>query len=324
MIDKAGKRFRKVSILTVVAVYFLILVGGIVRSTGAGMGCPDWPKCFGQWVPPTDVSELPANYQEIYADRGYHSTEFNPVKTWIEYGNRLVGVTIGFLIFLTLIFSLPYRKTDPTVFYISLISFILVGFQGWLGSKVVATNLMPLMISIHMIVALIIAGLLLYAVARSQKGAFSSDRYSSRRAVYLLIWSSIVISLAQIVIGIQVREGIDAVAASLGATRREFWIENLGVAFPIHRSFSLVVALINILLIMKIRVIPDGLLNTFGKWLALGLMLEIASGVAMAYFGIPPYLQPVHLLLSTVMFGLQFLILLKYYYSTTVKTSVVW
>ena len=323
MNDQA-RRFRTVSIITVIAVYFLILVGGIVRSTGAGMGCPDWPKCFGQWVPPTSVNDLPANYQEIYADRGYDSTEFNPVKTWIEYGNRLVGVTIGFLIFLTLIYSLPYLKKDPAVFYISLISFILVGFQGWLGSKVVATNLMPVMISIHMIVALVIAGLLLYAVARSQKHSFSASQYSSQSVVYLLIWGTILVSLVQIVIGIQVREGIDAVAASLGAAKREFWIDNLGTEFPVHRSFSLLVALVNILLIMKIRTLPDNLLNSFGKWLAIVILLEIATGVAMAYFGIPPYLQPVHLLLSSVIFGLQFLILLKYYYATSVKTRIAW
>src|SRR5688572_21164387 len=121
------RTFYKLSLSTLVAVYLLIMVGGIVRSTGAGMGCPDWPKCFGQWTPPTSVDELPSNYKEVYADYRYKKNQrfakyldalgfeqeaiiilkdksiyaeqdFNPVKSWIEYFNRIVGVIIGFLI----------------------------------------------------------------------------------------------------------------------------------------------------------------------------------------------------------------------------------
>src|SRR6478752_3804607 len=124
---EARKRFQKFGFITLVAVYFLILVGGIVRSTGSGMGCPDWPKCFGSWTPPTSIEQLPPNYKENYSayrDKknqkfarylrliGMNSTadqllsnksvleeaDFNPVKTRIEYINRLVGVSIGFFI----------------------------------------------------------------------------------------------------------------------------------------------------------------------------------------------------------------------------------
>jgi cytochrome c oxidase assembly protein subunit 15 len=62
---------------------------------------------------------------------GYANTDFNVVKTWTEYLNRLTGMTIGFLIFLTLWFSRAYLKTDKAVFYLSLAVFLLVGFQGW-------------------------------------------------------------------------------------------------------------------------------------------------------------------------------------------------
>jgi cytochrome c oxidase assembly protein subunit 15 len=138
-----GKVFRKLGFWTIGAIYFLILVGGIVRATGSGMGCPDWPKCFGTWVPPTDISQLPSNYKEIYGEKLKGEVEFNVTKTWIEYINRLVGVAIGFLVFGTFVSSfISFRKKDKTIVFLSLLATILVAFEGWLGSKVVVAAIL--------------------------------------------------------------------------------------------------------------------------------------------------------------------------------------
>ena len=183
------RSFRRLTRSTLVAVYILILVGGVVRSTGSGMGCPDWPKCFGRWIPPSSVSELPSNYKEVYAayrqkknirfakylstfgmkETGerilndpnvLHENDFNPTKTWIEYINRVIGVIIGFLIFAVLLVSWKFRKTQANITIIAAIAFLLVGIQGWIGSFVVSTNLTPWTITVHMFLALVIVAVI--------------------------------------------------------------------------------------------------------------------------------------------------------------------
>jgi len=183
--------FRRWCILTIISVYLLIFIGGIVRSTGSGMGCPDWPKCFGTWIPPSSKEELPKDYKEIYSNKRklknqkvsnylkklgfadlslkilndpsvYNEEIFNPTKTIIEYLNRVIGVLIGFFIFITFIFSFSFWKSDKIIPLLCFASLIFVGFQGWLGSIVVSTNLLPGLITIHMLVALLIVFLLIF------------------------------------------------------------------------------------------------------------------------------------------------------------------
>lgn len=337
MQQKLKRFFPRISLITISAVYLLILVGGIVRSTGAGMGCPDWPKCFGQYIPPTSVDELPLDYKEEYSQMRLAKNvrlsrllnllgmtelahkitndqsvleegDFNATKTWIEYLNRLLGAIIGLLILATVVSSVPYLKSKPIVFWISFLSFVLVGIQGWVGSIVVSTNLLPGMITFHMLLALVIVAILIYAYQSSQdRSDFfgSSDEMAALRNILLV---SMVLYLAQVAIGTQVRESVDQVAIALGQNARAQWVEELGLTFYIHRSYSLVILTLHLYMayVMIQTVGLRGKDLSLIKTIVVLIGLEILSGALMAYFAIPAILQPIHLLVASLIFGLQF------------------
>jgi len=319
MIDlQAAARFRRLGTLTIFAVYFVILVGGIVRASGAGMGCPDWPTCFGQWVPPTDESQLPANYHEIYAARGYENTTFNPVKTWTEYTNRLVGVTIGFLIFLTAWSSRIYLKTDKATFMLAISAFFLVGFQGWLGSAVVASNLKPFMITLHMLLALFIVALLIYAISRSQANLLATldaDWVSERFILVLKI--AMGLTLTQIAMGTQVREAVDFIAHEHSYIDRQYWRDSFPIVFYIHRSFSSIILFTNLWLAWTTykSTAHNDLLRKVAYALVGLIVTAILAGVSLDRLGFPAIAQPVHLLMANLIFGAQFFLFICLHYA---------
>lgn len=126
-------------------------------------------------------------------------------------------------------------------------------------------------------------------------------------------WIGLVIlllSLLQILLGTQVREAMDEVIKVLGYKARLEWISELGVIFYVHRSFSLIVVAVNLFWYYKI--LKDGsLLITVRRlviWSFLIILAEVLTGVLMAYFGVPPYAQPLHLTFAIGLIGLQFVI----------------
>lgn len=350
-----GKRFRFWSVLTVISIYLLILVGGIVRATGSGMGCPDWPKCFGQWVPPTEASQLPADYKQVYtaqrvaknqklartlASLGfkqvagnifdhptqYIETDFNATKTWIEYVNRLLGALIGIFVFVTAVVAWPYWQRDRPVFWLAVASWLLTGFQGWLGSLVVSTNLLPVMVTIHMGLALFIVALLLYAAHRARWGSVEQElshqleletlggqddeEVAVATGLRWLLWGALLLTFGQIIIGTQVREEIDQIAAVAGYAQRATWIDKLGSVFESHRTLSAIVVLVNVYVGYQLwqMAVPTLRRLVMATWMVLGL--EMVAGITLAYFALPAFVQPIHLTLATMLFGTQFLTLL--------------
>jgi heme a synthase len=306
--------FRKLGIATIIIVYLLVLAGGIVRSTGSGMGCPDWPKCFGMLIPPTDASQLPSNYQQIYAEKLHGEVEFNVTKTWIEYVNRLLGALTGLFVFATFIASIfSYWKKDRTVVYLSFLSVLLIGANGALGKYVVDSFLKPGIVTLHMMLAVLVIFVLLYAIARAWSEVIAIERVGEKSFLNKLLILILVLSTSQVLLGTQVREAIDKVIANpIFGYNRETWIEQMGLSFYIHRSFSLLILGLHIYLIWQLRknISQKGIVYQFNQALVSIVIIEILSGVIMAYFAIPAYIQPIHLTLAIVSLGIQFVILL--------------
>ena len=333
--------FRKTSMVALVAVYLLILVGGIVRSTGSGMGCPDWPKCFGMWIPPTDEAQLADTYKQDFVEYrknknirfasyldvlGFNNkaqevrndqsilaeTEFNVSKTWTEYVNRLVGAIIGLLIIVNFIASWKFLKKEKSIFIWSLLLVVIVIFQGWIGSVVVSTNLLPWMVTVHMLLAILIVAILIYLVFRVRNSSQQNAKIPQKQLLNTIMIISGILIILQILLGTQVREAIDEVAMSMNFENRNSWVSLTGISFIIHRSLSILLILSQIgvfYILYRNGQLKTGLSNYTGIILGI-IALEVLLGVIMSYFGIPPFAQPLHLLFAVIIFGLQFLVIL--------------
>jgi cytochrome c oxidase assembly protein subunit 15 len=337
-------RFQKINLATIVLLFILILAGGVVRSTGSGMGCPDWPKCFGRYIPPTNSSKLPKDYKQKYAAGrlaknqrfaktldlfGYSDLakriredksilmpeEFNAAKTWTEYINRLIGVASGIFLVLTAIFAFSYSDENKWIPFLGILNVILVGIQGWLGSIVVSTNLVAWIVTVHMLLALVIlaVSILTYQLARVSE----RPRLNVNMVTHMVTLLALLISVVQIAFGSEVREKIDAVAGHLQGGYREDWISNAGAIFTQHRDVAILVLAANVVLYALVR-------RTFSRhsiqqqimsFVFLMIMLQIVTGILLSYWALPPIAQAAHVLLATLVFSAQFYLMMNLYRS---------
>ena len=320
-----SKRYIRFNWITLILIYLVVVAGSFVRITGSGMGCPDWPKCFGQWVPPTQVEQLPDNYKEIFLEKrskkltkfcrflnsiGMQSTadriladptvmneeNFNAQKTWTEYINRLFGFLAGNAMLVGFLWGLRYYRKSKLVWLMGL-NLILMGIEAWFGSIVVASNLVPWTITIHMFLALVIIWIQLYLLRRISKR--QSNPIPLKRMVRVLAAVVLLITFYQMFLGTQVREYIDELTKQ-GIGRNE-WTDRLGWTFLIHRSFSwLVLILLTIMLYLNEK--TDR--YTIIRWAYVILAIELISGVLLAYADMPGLVQTSHLIFASVLFGI--------------------
>lgn len=286
--------FIKFSKIVLVSVFLVISAGAVVRMTQSGMGCPDWPTCFGRWIPPTDVSQLPTDYEKYLKQQDIDHT-FNVFHTWTEYINRLLGALLGLLLAIQFFCSFKFWNKNRKIVWLCLITLLLTAFQAWLGKKVVDANLATVKITIHMLVALLIAALSFTIVHFLQPLVKIKNNK-------IRIWSFIALVLLtiQIVLGTQVRQQVDIISKDFKYEFREYWISKLDYMFYIHRSFSVLIAALCLFLFIQYK--KAGLISLNIKLTLFCLVVEIFLGIIMTYWNIPAIAQPLHLLFSTILF----------------------
>ena len=325
--------FKSFSKITILSIFLIIVAGSLVRMTGSGMGCPDWPKCFGYLIPPTSVDQLEWGKEKeffegqmiIYdqqlwsANSNFISSEvynkenwvlytkhdyavFNPFHTWMEYINRLIGAVSGLLTLMMFVMSFRYWNIKRKIVFLSGMTVFLMGFQAWLGATVVFSVLQPVQITIHMLMALVILALMVYLI--SEVPDLSSEKhiiFDKRLNQFLKI--AIVLSLIQITLGTQVRQLIDEIASSLNHIQRKLWIDLVGTTFKVHRSFAISLVIINVALFFR-----NYKLNyryQLVNFISALVFLEVFSGIILTYFDMLALMQPIHLIVASLLFLLQ-------------------
>ena len=170
-------RFAKLAIAAAVATFVLISVGGLVRATDSGLGCPDWPLCFGDWIPPADLN------------------------AWIEHSHRLVAaVFVGPLVgAVGLITLFSFRRRDRPMLAAAAIAGLLVIAQSLLGAAVVLEQLRADLVTAHLAMALTVLAATIFIAERAINGPF--QRRLGRRGLTRLVGITAIAVFAQMLLG---------------------------------------------------------------------------------------------------------------------------
>lgn len=291
---------------TLVVVLLLILAGGIVRSSGSGMGCPDWPLCFGQVIPPLVESDLPANYQEIYAERGYKDTRFNALKTWTEYLNRLLGAVTGLMVLVQAVLAVLFYRSDKssragvsglTVMLGALLALVLVLVQGGIGAWVVASHLQGSVVTLHLALAWVLMGVQV-GMGIHLNGTPTQGWTLPRGEAWLMgLW--MLLLLIQLFLGAGVREAVDA-WTPIYATD-VFAMKVLGGVYLAHKNLWMLIMLVGAALAYRQWTLrPDDQARSWSL-LAMGsLTLQVLSGLWMVLGALPALPRTLHVLLGSL------------------------
>ena len=269
--------FRRLAVVTAVFAYLQIALGGVVRVSGSGLGCPDWPLCHGRPYPPADVHAI------------------------VEYSHRTVGPITGVLIIATVIGAwLVMRNRRPVVAWLATASLLAIAAEGALGGVVVINELASWLVAIHLGLAMVILGCLIATAVMSMPDSAGAGDARFRNLTLVTTVSTFALLLSGSTV---VASGADESCHSWPLCGSGLTPDFTGVnAFTmLHRGLVLVIgALIVYTLLAAIRrhgsvrgIVPIGV----GTLMVLGL--QVIAGAAAAIYDVP-LANGLHVALATL------------------------
>ncbi|MES2920227.1 MAG: COX15/CtaA family protein [Verrucomicrobiota bacterium] len=312
-------RFQKLAAAALISVLALMFVGAIVRVTGAGMGCPDWPTCWGCLIPPTkveqvDFSKLPIEKFQHKAQRMGRDPatitveslrrEFNSRHVWTEFLNRLSSLPVGFFSLATFIAAFWQREKRPLVFWMAFTALVTVLVNAWMGARVVYSGLSPGVLTTHLALAMSLIGMLVYCAWRGTGTPWRigmADVPLSK--LRLIVTVLLVVIVAEGILGAQVREMTDELSKLHGHAARATWASELEGSwiYLVHRSFSWAVLGMTLWAWLVTRRHRAGGTGRVEQ-VVLGIVLsQMVLGLVMAQVHIYSWVQVLHVGLAAIL-----------------------
>lgn len=313
--------YQKCAIAALISVLVLIFVGATVRVTGAGMGCPDWPTCWGLLIPPTKVEQvnfdkLPIEKFQKKAERMGRDPssisreslqkEFNPRHVWTEFVNRLFSLPVGLFSLGTFIISFIYLKRRPLVFILSFAALSLVLANAIMGARVVYSGISPGVLTAHLALAMLLICILVHCVWAGAEKPWKVELKQGAGTMRILVTFLLLLTIAEGVLGSQIREMTDEMAKTHLDAARETWIAELEQTgtYLVHRSFSWLILIVTVWAYFSAKSKqPSGATPT-QKGVLFIVFAQMILGVVMSQIHIYSWVQVLHVGLAAILLAL--------------------
>ncbi len=278
---------RRLSLAATIATLIQIGSGGLVRATGSGEGCPDWPRCFGRWIPPFE----------------YHAL--------VEYSHRFIASAAILLVLATAVVAVARHRREPRIIWPSLAAAAtIIGLAG-IGAAVVNTGLNEGLVTAHIFIAMLLVGALVYTtvnaacIDRFQRGKVKEpiDPTTAR-----LSTAAAIAVLALILVGADVRGSGAALVFPDWPLMNGSLIPDLGglaTRHFLHRLAALVAGLVLLWFVVRARRERPGdfAVRTFATIAGALFVLQSVIGAAQIWSALSPAPVALHVWISSLIWA---------------------